>query len=83
MGPSRSILYRPPPDWASQRIYGGRFRDLRRAVAAPLPSPVQNLDTSVSWQVGTTVAALSERVETLLVDEATQDALEARRNRAD
>ena len=77
MGPSRSILYRPPPDWASQRIYGGRFRDLRRAVAA------QNLDTSVSWQVGTTVAALSERVETLLVDEATQDALEALRNGAD
>jgi hypothetical protein len=33
--------------------------------------------------VGTTVAALSERVETLLVDEATQDALEARRNGAD
>ena len=31
MGPSRSILYRPPPDWASQRIHGGRFRDLCRA----------------------------------------------------
>ena len=83
MGSSRSILYRPPPDWASQRIYGGRFRDLRRAVAAPLPSPAPEPGHLRAWQVGTTVAALSERAETLLVDEATQDALEARRNGAD
>jgi hypothetical protein len=34
----------------------------------------------VSWQVGTTVAALSERVDTLPVDDATAEALEALRN---
>jgi hypothetical protein len=37
----------------------------------------------VSWQFGTTVAALSERVEALPVDDATQEALDALRNGAE
>jgi len=41
---------------------------------------LQDPDAPVSWQVGTTVAALSERVDTLPVDEATEDALEALQN---
>lgn len=32
-------------------------------------------DAPVSWQVDTTVAALLERVDTLPVDDATQEAL--------
>jgi len=41
---------------------------------------LQDPDAPVSWQVGTTVAALSERVEALPVDDATQEALDALRN---
>ena len=41
---------------------------------------LQDPNAPVSWQVGTTVAALSERVETLPVDAETQQALEALRN---
>lgn len=37
-------------------------------------------DAPVSWQFGTTVAALAERVDTLPVDDATAEALEALRN---
>jgi len=37
----------------------------------------------VSWQVGTTVAALSERGAALPVDDATAEALEALRNGAE
>jgi len=44
---------------------------------------LQDPDAPVSWQVGTTIAALSERVDALPVDEATKDALEALRNGAD
>jgi len=41
---------------------------------------LENPDAPVSWQVGTTVAALSERVDALPVDDATQEALAALRN---
>jgi hypothetical protein len=41
---------------------------------------LQDPDAPVSWQVGTTVAALAERVDALPVDEATAAALEALRN---
>lgn len=41
---------------------------------------LQTPDAPVSWQVGTTVAALSERVDTLPVDDATQEALDAMQN---
>ncbi|WP_233992519.1 hypothetical protein [Salinibacter altiplanensis] len=41
---------------------------------------LQDPDAPVSWQVGTTVAALSERVEALPVDDATTEALKALRN---
>jgi hypothetical protein len=34
----------------------------------------------VSWQFGTTVAALAERVEVLPVDDATTEALDTLRN---
>ena len=44
---------------------------------------LQTPDAPVSWQVGTTVAALSERVAALPVDEATAEALEALRNGAE
>ena len=37
-------------------------------------------DAPVSWKVGTTVAALTERVDTLPIDDATQEALDALRN---
>jgi hypothetical protein len=37
-------------------------------------------DAPVSWKVGTTVAALSDRVDDLPVDEATREALDALRN---
>ena len=47
----------------------------RRLLQAP--------DAPVSWQVGTTVAALTERVDTLPVDEVTQKALDALRKGAD
>ncbi|MCS4188295.1 hypothetical protein [Salinibacter ruber] len=40
-------------------------------------------DAPVSWQAGTTVAALSKRVDALPVDDATQEALDAMRNGAD
>ena len=40
-------------------------------------------DAPVSWKVGTTIAALTERVDSLPVDDATQDALDAMRNGAD
>ena len=44
---------------------------------------LQDPDAPVSWQFGTTVAALLERVDALPVDHATQEALEALRNGAD
>ena len=44
---------------------------------------LQDPDAPVSWQFGTTVAALSERVEALPVDDATQEALDALRNGAE
>jgi hypothetical protein len=44
---------------------------------------LQDPDAPVSWQIGTTVAALAERVEALPVDEETEEALEALRNGAD
>ena len=37
-------------------------------------------DAPVSWQAGTTVAALSKRVDALPVDDATLEALAALRN---
>ena len=40
-------------------------------------------DAPVSWKIGTTVAALTERVDTLPVDNATEAALDALRNGAD
>jgi phosphoenolpyruvate carboxylase len=40
-------------------------------------------EAPVSWKVGTTVAALSDRVDDLPVDDATQEALEALRNGAE
>jgi hypothetical protein len=40
-------------------------------------------EAPVSWQVGTTVAALTERVDTLPVDDATQEALDEMRNGTD
>jgi phosphoenolpyruvate carboxylase len=40
-------------------------------------------DAPVSWKIGTTVAALTERVDTLPVDDATEAALDALRNGAD
>jgi phosphoenolpyruvate carboxylase len=40
-------------------------------------------DAPVSWKIGTTVAALTERVDTLPVDNATEAALNALRNGAD
>lgn len=40
-------------------------------------------DAPVSWQFGTTVAALLERVDALPVDDATEEALDALRNGAD
>ncbi|MEF8817715.1 MAG: hypothetical protein V5A20_12375 [Salinibacter sp.] len=43
---------------------------------------LQAPDAPVSWQVGTTIAALAERVETLPVDDATAEALDALRNGA-
>ena len=43
---------------------------------------LEDPDAPVSWQVGTTVAALAERVEALPVDDATQEALAALRNGA-
>jgi hypothetical protein len=44
---------------------------------------LQDPDAPVSWQAGTTVAALAERVDTLPVDEATEAALDALRNGAE
>ncbi len=41
---------------------------------------LQDPDAPVSWQAGTTVAALSGRVDALPVDDATEEALEALRN---
>ncbi|GEM_PF-5823528 len=41
---------------------------------------LQTPEAPVSWQFGTTVAALSERVGALPVDDATEEALEAFRN---
>ena len=40
-------------------------------------------DAPVSWKIGTTVAALTERVDTLPVDDATEAALDALRNGVD
>ena len=40
-------------------------------------------DAPVSWKIGTAVAALTERVDTLPVDDATEAALDALRNGAD
>lgn len=44
---------------------------------------LQEPEAPVSWKIGTTVAALSDRVDTFPVDEPTQDALEALRNGTD
>lgn len=44
---------------------------------------LQDPNAPVSWQFGTTIAALSERVEALPVDDATEEALEALRNGTD
>jgi hypothetical protein len=41
---------------------------------------LQDPDAPVSWQFGTTVAALAERVEVLPVDDATTEALDTLRN---
>lgn len=41
---------------------------------------LQEPDAPVSWKVGTTVATLTERVDTLPVDDDTQDALDRLRN---
>ncbi|WP_258096059.1 hypothetical protein [Salinibacter sp. 10B] len=41
---------------------------------------LEDPDAPVSWQIGTTVAALSERVDSFPVDDAAQDALDALRN---
>ncbi len=47
----------------------------RRLLRAP--------DAPVSWQVGTTVAALTDRVESLPIGDDVQDALESLRNGTD
>ncbi|MFB6099533.1 MAG: hypothetical protein ABEK84_10570 [Salinibacter sp.] len=44
---------------------------------------LQAPDAPVSWQVGTTVAVLAERVEALSVDDATEETLAALRNGAE
>jgi len=44
---------------------------------------LQEPDAPVSWKVGTTVAALTERVDNLPVDDVTEEALEAVRNGTD
>lgn len=44
---------------------------------------LQEPDAPVSWQVGTTVAALTGRVDALPVDEATETALETMQNGRD
>jgi len=41
---------------------------------------LQEPEAPVSWKVGTTVAALSDRVDALPVDDAAEEALEALRN---
>lgn len=41
---------------------------------------LQDPNAPVSWQAGTTVAALSKRVDALPVDDATKEALDALRN---
>lgn len=41
---------------------------------------LQEPDAPVSWTVGTTVAALSDRVDSLPIDDAAQEALDALRN---
>ena len=41
---------------------------------------LQDPEAPVSWKVGTTVAALSDRVDALPVDDATEEALDALRN---
>jgi hypothetical protein len=44
---------------------------------------LQEPDAPVSWQVGTTVAALTDHVDTLPVDDDTEEALAALRNGTD
>lgn len=44
---------------------------------------LQDPDAPVSWQVGTTVASLTKKVDALPVDDATQDALHALRDDSD
>jgi hypothetical protein len=41
---------------------------------------LEDPDAPVSWKIGTTIAALTERVDSLPVDDATQDALDTLRN---
>lgn len=41
---------------------------------------LQNPSTPVSWKVGTTVAALTEHVETFPLDDATREALDSLQN---
>jgi len=70
------------------RVHGSPVDNRRISCPSDARSPStissgEDPDATVSWQVGTTVAALSERVEALPVDDATQEALEALRNGAE
>ncbi|MFO8099903.1 MAG: hypothetical protein R6T83_09830 [Salinibacter sp.] len=62
-------------DEAAGACFGRALLLYRRLLQAP--------DAPVSWQVGTTVAALTGRVDALPVDEATETALETMRNGMD
>jgi len=81
MGPSKSPPCRPPPDRTVQNKFGGVPSRGCFAQLFPLYRPLlQDPDAPVSWQVGTTVAALAERVDALPVDDATKEVLEALQN---
>lgn len=62
---------RDEPEKAGES-FGRSLLLYRRLLEAP--------DAPVSWKIGTTIAALTEKVEDLPVDDATQDALDALRN---
>lgn len=66
--------YRDDPEKAGH-CFGRALLLYRHLLQAP--------DAPVSWQVGTTVATLEKRMETLPMDDATQEALEALRNGTD
>ncbi len=63
--------YRDDPEKAGH-CFGRALFLYRHLLQAP--------DAPVSWQVGTTVATLEKRVETLPVDDTTAEALKALRN---